>query len=310
MSHRNSDFDSVGAQYGIYRIAATFKKPCYIVADRVKTLAPAAYDSVERMEGGGIIVSPQQALELCGAGWLCVTVDTNRPALVESPELWKKASRRAVVDHHNRHIPTLEHVDVFAGDPSYSSCGEIFSELLQQLGVSFNPTLCDLLLAGLMLDTHYFSQKTTNRTFRSAALLVESGGKVNNAYNFFDTDHDDYIARAKIVSRADIRDGYALSVASRRCINVRTVAPQAADEMLTLRGVKAAFVLYRVEGLLYISARGADYDVAEIMEKMGGGGNRTMAGAQIDCLGTRHIIRKLRKAIAEYLYAHPEAAPQ
>lgn len=311
MSHVNSDFDSAGAQYGIYTIVRHQGKPCHIVCDCDKTLALASYEHINAAEGDEAVISPPRALEILDDNWLCIVVDTNRPALIESPEVWRRSHHRAVIDHHICYDPTLEGAEIFLSDTALSSCGEIVSRMLFHFETPMSDTLCNLLLAGIMLDTHRFSQKTTPQTFQTAAFLTDRGANVQAAYNMFDTDHSDYISRAKIVCRAQIRDGYALSMVLGPCANIRTVAPQAADEMLTLRNVKASFVVYKADGILHISARGdADYDVAEIMEKMGGGGNKTMAGAQISAISMNRTIRRLRKAIREYTDAHPEVIPK
>ncbi|NLD10768.1 MAG: DHH family phosphoesterase, partial [Clostridiales bacterium] len=59
---------------------------------------------------------------------------------------------------------------------------------------------------------------------------------------------------------------------------------QVADELLNIKGVKASFVAGRNSaGKTGISARSlGDINVQLIMEKLGGGGHLTTAGAQVE----------------------------
>ena len=57
-------------------------------------------------------------------------------------------------------------------------------------------------------------------------------------------------------------------------------AAQAADELLSIKGVAASFVLFPTGNTVNISARSlGDINVQLIMETLGGGGHFTMAGA-------------------------------
>lgn len=60
------------------------------------------------------------------------------------------------------------------------------------------------------------------------------------------------------------------------------VGAQAANELLGIVGIKASFVITPYKDVLYISARSIDeVNVQLVMERMGGGGHRTVAGAQL-----------------------------
>ena len=75
-----------------------------------------------------------------------------------------------------------------------------------------------------------------------------------------------------------------------------------ADELLTLRGVRASFVLFKHDTGVNLSARSlGEINVQLIMEKLGGGGNSTTAGGQIPD-GTVDAVREqLIAAIDQYL---------
>ena len=64
---------------------------------------------------------------------------------------------------------------------------------------------------------------------------------------------------------------------------MRIVSSQAADELLNISGVKASFVMSKLQDVINISARSyGDVNVQLIMESLGGGGHRTMAACQLE----------------------------
>jgi c-di-AMP phosphodiesterase-like protein len=80
------------------------------------------------------------------------------------------------------------------------------------------------------------------------------------------------------------------------------VAAQAADELLNIKGINASFVLSQVNGDVFISGRSlGDINVQIVLEKLGGGGHLTVAGAQLLGLSINDGISKVKAAIEEYL---------
>ena len=77
----------------------------------------------------------------------------------------------------------------------------------------------------------------------------------------------------------------------------------AADEMLEITDIKAAFVVARVEnGSIIISGRSlGDVNVQVILEKLGGGGHMMVAGAQLEGISVADAGDKLKAAIDECL---------
>ena len=81
----------------------------------------------------------------------------------------------------------------------------------------------------------------------------------------------------------------------------RTIAAQAADELLNVSGVQASFVLFPEEDETIISARSlGQINVQIILEKLGGGGHLNMAGAQIRGQSPEMVLSRLYKAIEDY----------
>ncbi|MEG2597776.1 MAG: DHHA1 domain-containing protein, partial [Oscillospiraceae bacterium] len=83
--------------------------------------------------------------------------------------------------------------------------------------------------------------------------------------------------------------------------DMRVVAPQAADELLGIDGVDGSFVLFDTDGVINISARSmGGINVQIIMEKLGGGGHHTMAGAQLKGIEIEKAKQMLLESIDQY----------
>ncbi|MEG2775549.1 MAG: DHHA1 domain-containing protein, partial [Acetivibrio sp.] len=77
-----------------------------------------------------------------------------------------------------------------------------------------------------------------------------------------------------------------ITVCSGGEVNSPTIlGAQVANELLDIQGIKASFVLTEFNNKIYISARSIDeLNVQVVMEKLGGGGHMSVAGAQLcDC---------------------------
>ena len=80
------------------------------------------------------------------------------------------------------------------------------------------------------------------------------------------------------------------------------MAPQAADELLGLEGVDASFVVYDLNGTVYVSARSMGaFNVQLIMESLGGGGHHTMAGAQLPGADPDEVGAEILRLIEQYI---------
>jgi c-di-AMP phosphodiesterase-like protein len=94
----------------------------------------------------------------------------------------------------------------------------------------------------------------------------------------------------------------ALSYYDKKCENPRLTAAHAANSLLEIKGVYAAFVLVPFEDGVAISGRSlGDINVQRILEKLGGGGHLTVAGAQIPNVTVEEAMKRLKEAIDEFL---------
>ena len=304
MGHKFSDLDCVGAAVGMWNAACkTLLRPAYIVVNRAQSLAsPQIAALQDAYPGDRIFMSPQEALMLATPRSMLVVVDTHSQDFVESPELLEAVRRTVVIDHHRMMVRHIENALVFYHEPYASSTCEMVTELVQYIGDSkLTRTEAEALLSGIMLDTKNFVLKTGARTFEAAAYLRRRGADTVSVKRMFSDSIDAYKAKYRIVANAELFDRFAVASAEKEFPDVRIASAQAADELLSIQGVDASFVLFPAGGAVNISARSlGDVNVQLIMEALGGGGHLTMAGAQLSGLTVAQSREKLIQASREF----------
>lgn len=304
MGHSFADMDAVGAAAGICCAARKRGKQARIVIDREHTAAETLIARLDALpEYSGVFLTPAEAFLQMRADTLLVVVDTNRPDMVENPQLLESYNRVAVIDHHRRAATYIENAAFNFHEPYASSASELVTELLQYL---VEPT--DLLreeagalLAGIVLDTKHFTQRTGGRTFEAAAFLRRSGADTAEVQRLFQGDLKDMVTKYDIIRRAEMyRSNIAVSVVEEPGVD-RVAAAQAADDLLTLKGVQASFVIYAAEGAVLMSARSlGEINVQVILEALGGGGNSTTAGARIEDTDPESVRQQLIGVLDAY----------
>lgn len=304
MGHSFADMDAVGAAAGICCAARKRGKQARIVIDREHTAAETLIARLDALpEYSGVFLTPAEAFLQMRADTLLVVVDTNRPDMVENPQLLESCNRVAVIDHHRRAATYIENAAFNFHEPYASSASELVTELLQYL---VEPT--DLLreeagalLAGIVLDTKHFTQRTGGRTFEAAAFLRRSGADTAEVQRLFQGDLKDMVTKYDIIRRAEMyRSNIAVSVVEESGVD-RVAAAQAADDLLTLKGVQASFVIYAAEGAVLMSARSlGEINVQVILEALGGGGNSTTAGARIEDTDPESVRQQLIRVLDAY----------
>ena len=303
MGHRFSDLDSMGAAVGLWSvITKALHKPAFVVVDRQQTLAGQIVERIDANSGDRVVfLSPMDAMEQLSPRTLLIVVDTHSPDFVESRELLNHVSRVVVIDHHRLMVKRIDNAIVFYHEPYASSASEMVAELVQYIGDStLTQHEAEALLAGIMLDTKSFVLKTGVRTFEAAAYLRRRGADTVEVKRMFADSIDSYKAKYKIVSGAEIQQNCAIACADKEFPDIRVVSSQAADELLSIRGVKASFVIYPTGNVMNISARSlGDINVQLVMEVLGGGGHLTMAATQLPNLTIEQTRTKLVAAIKE-----------
>ena len=304
MGHSFADMDAVGAAVGMCCAARKRGKKAQIVIDLERNAAQAVLDRLRALpEYEDVFTSPNEAFLKMRPGALLVVVDTNRPDIVESPQLLESCNRVAVIDHHRRAASYIENAAFSFHEPYASSASELVTELLQYLvePADLMREEAEALLAGIVLDTKHFTLRTGGRTFEAAAFLRRAGADTVDVQRFFQNDLSDMVSRYDIIRRAELyREDIALAVVPQDGVD-RVTAAQAADELLTLKGVKASFVLYRNGEDVLMSARSlGEINVQVILEALGGGGNSSTAGGRVSNGDVLTVREQLTEAIDAY----------
>ena len=303
MGHRFADLDSVGAAVGVCCFARQFGVKANIVIDMHHNAAQSLIESVRKApEYRDAFISPQEAMARADSHTLLVVVDTNRPEQVEDRDLLLSCIRVAVIDHHRVAATYIQNVALGFVEPYASSTCELVTELLQELREPAGILRCEAeaLLAGIVLDTKSFTIRTGERTFDAAARLRRTGADTAEVKKLLQTDMEDAIAKYKIMQSAQLYRKVA--VAAPKEPQTRVVAAQAADELLNISGVEASIVVARDnKGKTFASARSiGELNVQLIMERLGGGGNRSAAAAQFDDCDVKEAVKRVYAAIDEY----------
>lgn len=303
MGHKYADMDTLGAAAGICAIARKRGKAARIVLDMENnSVGPMLRKLRALPEYKDVFIGGGDAFLRVQPDTLLVVVDTNRPESVESEPLLESCNRVAVIDHHRRSSSYIEKMALNFHEPYASSASEMVTELLGYLLETGDllKTEAEALLAGIVLDTKSFTNRTGGRTFEAAAYLRRAGADTQDVQRMFQSDLESMIDRYAIIRRAVLyREDLAIAAIDEPC--ERVTAAKAADELLTLSGVQASFVFYPKDDGVYISARSlGEVNVQVIVEALGGGGNSTSAGGQLPGVTVEQVCQKLQEAIDKY----------
>lgn len=303
MGHKYADMDTLGAAAGICAIARKRGKAARIVLDMENnSVGPMLRKLRALPEYKDVFIGGGDAFLRVQPDTLLVVVDTNRPESVESEPLLESCNRVAVIDHHRRSSSYIEKMALNFHEPYASSASELVTELLGYLLETGDllKTEAEALLAGIVLDTKNFTNRTGGRTFEAAAYLRRAGADTQDVQRMFQSDLESMIDRYAIIRRAVLyREDLAIAAIDEPC--ERVTAAKAADELLTLSGVQASFVFYPKDDGVYISARSlGEVNVQVIVEALGGGGNSTSAAGQLPGVTVQQVCQKLQEAIDKY----------
>ncbi len=308
MGHRMADIDSFGAAVGIYRIAMSMNKKANIVVNEVTS---SVRPMMERFVGNpdypeDMFLTGREAADFVDGGTMLVVVDVNRPSITDEPSLLKLVRCIVVLDHHRTSSEIIDNAVLSYVEPYASSACEMVAEVLQYIadGIKVRPAEADAMYAGIVIDTQNFTNQTGVRTFEAAAFLRRSGADITRVRKLFRENMNDYQAKAEAVRAAEVyMDAFAISVCPAEGLDSPTIiGAQAANELLEIRGIKASVVLTDYNGIIYFSARSIDeVNVQVMMEKLGGGGHRTIAGAQMKGGTVEEAKTRLKEVIRQML---------
>lgn len=308
MGHRMADIDSFGAAVGIYRIAMSMNKKANIVVNEVTS---SVRPMMDRFIGNAeypedMFLTGPRAAEVADQGTMLVIVDVNRPSITDEPSLLRLVKTVVVLDHHRTSSEIIDNAVLSYVEPYASSACEMVAEVLQYIadGIRVRPAEADAMYAGIVIDTQNFTNQTGVRTFEAAAFLRRNGADITRVRKLFRENMKDYQAKAEAVRNAEVfKEAFAISLCPAEGLDSPTIiGAQAANELLEIRGIKASVVLTEYNGTIYFSARSIDeVNVQVMMEKLGGGGHRTIAGAQMEGVSVEDAKVRLKEVIEQML---------
>lgn len=305
MGHTNPDMDAIGSCMGIYRLAKTLGTNAYIViTEKNANWQTFSEELKQDEEYEDAIINKEIALENIDEDTLLIVVDTHKITYVDAPELLEKTQKIVVIDHHRRSADYIENATLIFQEVYASSAAELVTEILQYAEAKINLKTIEVesLYAGIMMDTKNFTFKTGVRTFEAAAYLRRCGVDIIRVKKWFQSDLASFNLIADIVKKAEIvGNGIAISIYDEVAKDASLICAKAADELLTISDITASFVLGNTGDKICISGRSiGDINVQVILEKLGGGGHITLAGAQVEGMTMEETRQELINRINEY----------
>lgn len=300
MGHRFADLDALGSAVGMAMISNALDKDAKIVMSSKTTLAMPLVKHLENADMSELIIEPQNVDDYLKKGTLLIIVDTHRKSFLEYPELFDLANKVVVIDHHRKTVDHINKAVIFYHEPNASSASEMVTELIEYLPVDVKiPQVCaEALMSGITLDTKNFVMKTGVRTFEAAAYLRSLGADTVAVKQLFSNSMKTQKDKSEVVKNAAMYNNCAIGVVDFESDDVRIVASQAADELLNVDDVDAAFVVFKTDNVMNISARSyGELNVQLVMEELGGGGHQTMAAAQLNDETFESTLKCLKQAI-------------
>jgi c-di-AMP phosphodiesterase-like protein len=305
IGHKNTDVDCIGAAVGMYKIATSLNKKAYIISDnKYNNSTKIVIDRIKSSnEYDEVFVTKEDIKKHEFDNSILIVLDTHKKSYLSVPDILDEFDKVVVIDHHRRGPEFIDNAVLTYHEIYASSTCELVTELLMYMeNIKLTTVEAEGLYAGILIDTKNFTFKTGVRTFEVAAYLKRVGLDISEVKQIFQTDFEAYLAKVEIVKDAEIIDKQiAISITYENFDNMPTLVAQAADELLSITGILASFVLCKIDSVVMISSRSmGDINVQAIMEKIGGGGHLTFAGAQIAGVTLEEAKVQLLNAIDEY----------
>ncbi|ALN77637.1 DHH family phosphoesterase [Staphylococcus agnetis] len=309
MGHTRPDLDAIGAAVGVTRFAMMNNLESYIIlneSDIDPTLRRVMDEIDQKSELKERFITSDEAWDMMTSKTTLVIVDTHKPEMVIDKDILNKANRKVVIDHHRRGEEFISNPLLVYMEPYASSTAELVTELLEYQTTEQRLTRLEstVMYAGIIVDTRNFTLRTGSRTFDAASYLRAHGADTILTQHFLKDDIETYIKRTELIRTVDLQDnGIAIAHGEEHQIYHPVTVAQAADELLSLDGVEASYVIAkREDDLVGISARSlGEFNVQLTMEALGGGGHLTNAATQMKDVTVEEAIAQLKQAIQEQI---------
>jgi cyclic-di-AMP phosphodiesterase len=304
MCHKRADLDALGSMMGMFYMLKTSH-------DHVKMLMiPNEFDLTAQKVLDDILNDIPEA-----TSWfidatsfqldeedMLVIVDTQSKKLLMAPHVLDTAKKIVMVDHHRAAEDAIEALISYV-EPSASSASELVVELMtfyeRDMNYQMPSVIASLMYGGIIVDTNYFSIRTSPRTFEVAALLKDFDADAQKVNLWLRKDLNRTLMINQMIqdSRLILNRFMILKRTSR--IEDRVMLAQAAESALDIEGVDASFAFaYVDDNKVSISARSqGSINVQILMEQLGGGGHLTAAATQMNETSIEQAIHELTELL-------------
>ena len=307
MCHNFADCDAIGSMMAVYHMVSKSNvdvkmvfdpKRADVTVNKIYGIISANPDIVKNF------VSLEEAMSLLKSTTLLIVTDTQSPSLVMFKELFDKAKRLSIIDHHRAGDDGYKDYLSYYVESSASSTVELVSEMFSFYDptISFTSIEASIMLAGIIVDTNNFTMRSGTRTFEAAATLKSMGADMTFVRRLLQESLEGEKVLAEALTRAEIYGGRfgIICLDDQKIVEDRTILAKISDKQLTIAGVEAGFTIGRLDQqTVGISARslGDDINVQTIMEQLGGGGHFNSAATQLKNLNVAELNQQLREIL-------------
>jgi len=303
MTHKHPDLDGMGSAIALAKIVESFKKDCFVIYPDDKVTV-SVEKAVKLLKENNIEVNFKtysEVLDIINENTLLIILDTQKPMLVQNSELLEQVKDVFVIDHHTNSSEHISNTVFEYINSNKSSIVEIITEYLVYLNKTLNPIIITIMSAGMEVDTHSYSLKTTENTFKMAGILTRLGADSIIRKEMLKESRDDAIKRNDHIKNSYfIKDGYLLCDMGEDVKDNVDLAILA-DELLRFDSVEVSFAVGKLSnGKVCVSARSmGKVSAAVIMSAIGGGGHVTDAAAQFTDKSNAEVIEMLKNIVME-----------
>ena len=303
MAHKDLDLDALGSCVGLSLLLKKRKKDCYIIIDDKKHEL-GVEKILKELEGCIPIIKGEDIDKYIypnNKKNLLIILDTNKTELVQNQSVLKKVDQKVIIDHHDLGKTTIKNALIIDDDEVSSTC-EMITELTEFYDVELDPYYATVLLSGIVLDTNNFTLKTSAETYYAAYYLANLGASAKKVQYLLKQDIEEYTERQKLLTDIEtINKKIAFTKASPYTIYRREDLATVADTLLFFNNIEASFVIGKIgKDTIGISARSlGNYDITNILEKLGGGGNHYNGAARFENTTISKVEQELKNAISE-----------
>lgn len=290
MCHNLADSDAIGSTIAAYHLAVSSNKEAKIVFEPAKgdITVKKIFDNIEKNPViRNYFVTERQGMELLKPSTLLIICDTQSPKLVMFPDLYEKASKVSIIDHHRAGDVEFKNLVSNYVETSASSAVELVTEMFMFYNDSITVTSFEasIMLAGIIVDTNNFTFRSGTRTFEAASTLRGMGADMVYVRKLLRDNIDVEQSLAQALMRAEIfeKKFAIVTLDDDDIVADRTTLAKISDKLLGIDEVDTSFTIGRINPKqVGVSARSLDnVNVQVIMEIMGGGGHYNSAATQI-----------------------------